>query len=131
MTRFYTILENAAETLAVPPEFLDSKLRLNRAIHSLPQAPDVPLVDLLEAGKILGLGTGIAELVAQGKEWLMSGGDICEVYDIRAQDRDAISGGPVFTEPHAVYTVSPFIQWQALDPRERVERLEGRKKKRK
>lgn len=128
MGKTYCHLAHAAETLAIPVEYLESKCRLSRLLYFSPEAPTAPLVVLLDAAKSLGVPRAIAEQVEQGREWLMTAANIRQVYGHDEATRDKISGGPQYETVHGkVYQVSPFIQWLGLDPREQRQRLEGKK----
>lgn len=118
------LVEHAAKTLSVPLEYLDSKLRLSRAVTL---REGVALCDFLVAAKLMGVGKQIAEVVWLGRDWLMSEKEIREIYGHDQAACEKISGGPVFETVHGrVYQVAPFIRFLVLEPGEKDEILEGK-----
>ena len=130
----YMLLEDAAEALAVDPVWLDTICRKNKVVYCRSAtdpnaAASVNAVDFWEVAKILKLDKAVAEKVAIGREWLMSGEDVYDTYGHIEVTRDKISGGAVFFTPRGkVYRVSPFIKWLLLNANEQEDILKGKKR---
>lgn len=121
----HMLVQDAARALAVTPTHLTNEAK---RLHTLESKDGVLIITWANAAKTVGLTRGVAELCEQGREWLMTAKDICETYQHLEVNLDKIAGSPMFETPHGkVYQVSPFLQFLLLDPREKIEQLEGKK----
>ncbi len=128
MTPRFMLLEDAARTLAVDPVWLDSKCRLSKVLITK-HPEDRRVVNFIDTARALGLTPSLAELVATGKEWLLTGKQVLATYGHDEVTREKISGGALYETPEGkVYQASSFIKWLLLDAREQRLRLEGKKK---